>query len=75
MRWAGHVARMGKSRSECENFVAKRDGKDSSRRSSRRWMVILKLAYMNMGCIDAAHWRALRSSIKSEEFFDKMSDY
>jgi hypothetical protein len=42
MRWAGHVARMGKRRNTYRILVEKPGGRKPLGRSRRRWMTILK---------------------------------
>jgi len=43
MKWAGHVARMGKSRVVDRVLVGKRDGKRSLGRPRRRWEDNIKM--------------------------------
>jgi hypothetical protein len=38
MRWAGHVARMGKKRNSCRLFVGKPEGERTLGRPKRRWI-------------------------------------
>jgi hypothetical protein len=43
MRWAGHVARMGETRSAYRISVGKSEGKRSLGRSRRRWVDNIKI--------------------------------
>jgi hypothetical protein len=42
MRWAGHVARMGKKRNACRILVGKPEGKRPLGRQRRRWQNNIK---------------------------------
>jgi hypothetical protein len=42
IRWAGHVARMGRGRGVCRILVAKAEGKRPMGKLSRRWKIILR---------------------------------
>jgi hypothetical protein len=49
MRWAGHVARMGKNRNVCMLLVKKPEEKRSLGRPKRRWMDNIKTALGEIG--------------------------
>jgi hypothetical protein len=55
MKWAGHVARMGKGRSVYGVLVGRPKGKRPLGRSRRRWEDNIKLDLMDIG-IDGANW-------------------
>jgi hypothetical protein len=55
MRWAGHVARMGKGRSVCRILVWWPEGKRQLGRPRRRWEDNIKLDFREIW-IDAANW-------------------
>jgi hypothetical protein len=55
MRWAGHVARMGKGRGVCRILVGRPEGKRPLGRPKRRWEDNIKLDLMDIG-IDGANW-------------------
>jgi len=68
MRWAGHVARMGKRRGVCSVLVGKPEGKRPLGRPRHRWEDYIKMDLQEVGCgsvdwIDLAQyrdrWRAL----------------
>jgi hypothetical protein len=58
MRWAGHVARMGKGKGVCRVLVGRPEGKRPLGRSRRRWEDNIKLDLLNIG-IDVANWICL----------------
>jgi len=49
MRWAGHVAHMGKRRGVCRVLVRKSEGKRPLRRPRRRWENNIKMDFQEMG--------------------------
>jgi len=49
MRWAGHVARMGKDRGVQRVLVGKPDGKRPLRRPRRRWEDNIKMDLQEVG--------------------------
>ena len=68
MRWAGHVARMGKRRGVCSVLVGKPEGKRPLGRPRHRREDYIKMDLQEVGCgsvdwIDLAQyrdrWRAL----------------
>jgi hypothetical protein len=68
MRWAGHVARMGKKRNAYRILMENPDGKRSLGRPRRRWVDYIKMDLREIGCdgrawLDLAQdrdqWRAL----------------
>jgi hypothetical protein len=72
MRWAGHVARMGKKRNAYKILVGKPEGKRPSGRPRRRWVDNIKLDHRGterdgMDWIDLAldrdQWRALVNTV------------
>ena len=50
LRWAGHVARMEKSRNACRVLVGKLVGKRPLVRPRRRWEDNIKMDLREMGC-------------------------
>ena len=71
MRWAGHVARMGKKRGVYRDLVEKPEGKRPLGRTRRRWEDN-KMDYQVVGCEgrdwielsqDRDMWRALVNAI------------
>jgi len=50
VRWAGHVARMGKRRGVYRVFVGKREGKRPLERPRRRWEGNIKMDLHKVGC-------------------------
>jgi hypothetical protein len=50
MRWAGHVARMGESRSVYRVLVGKPEGKRPLGGPRRRWEVNIKMELQEVGC-------------------------
>ena len=50
MRWAGHVARMGKRRGVNRVLVGKPEGKRPLGRPRRRWEDNIKMALQEVGC-------------------------
>jgi hypothetical protein len=55
MRWAGHVARMGKGRDVCRILVQRPEGKIPLWRPRCRWEDNIKMDLREMG-IDGANW-------------------
>ena len=67
MRWAGHVARMGKRRGVCRVLVGKSKGKRSLEKPRHRWEGNIKIDLQEVGCggmdwinlaQDRERWRA-----------------
>jgi hypothetical protein len=50
MRWAGHVARMGKRRGVYRILVGKPEGKKPIGRAGRRWEDNIKTGLQKIGC-------------------------
>jgi len=50
MRWAGHVARMGKERGAYRLLVGKPEGKRPLRRPMRRWADNIWMDLQEVGC-------------------------
>jgi hypothetical protein len=74
MRWAGHVARIGKKWNACRLLVGKAEGKRQPGRLKRRWvdnirMDVEQVGWGNVNWIDLAQdrnrWRALVNSVLS----------
>jgi len=72
MRWAGHVAHMGKGRSLYRILVGKPEGKRPLGRHSCRWEDNIKMDLQEVGCEgmdwievtqDRDRWRALVSTV------------
>jgi transposase len=55
MRWAGHVARMGKGRGVRRILVERPEGKRPLGRPRRRWEDNIKMGLRQIG-IDGANW-------------------
>jgi hypothetical protein len=55
MRWAGHVARMGKGRHVYKVLVGKPDGKIPLGRQRRRWEHNIKIYLQEVGCV-VVYW-------------------
>jgi len=55
MRWAGHVARIGKRRALYRVLVRKPEGKRPDGRSSYRWEDNMKMDLQEVGC-GAVDW-------------------
>ena len=51
MRWAGHVARMGKRRGVYRVLVGKPEGKRLLGRPTRRWEDNIKMDFREIGCV------------------------
>jgi hypothetical protein len=54
MRWAGHVARIGKDRKVYKVLVGKPEGKRSLGRPKHRWEdgIRMDLSEIGLGCVD-----------------------
>jgi len=72
MRWAGHVARMGKERGVYRVLVGKLEGKRPLGRPRRRWAVNNRMDLQEVGCghvdwiglaQDSDRWRTLVSVV------------
>jgi hypothetical protein len=72
MRWAGHVARMGKERGVYRFWVGKPEGRRPLGRPRRRWMDNIRMDLQEMGCRymdwiglgqDRDRWRTLVSAV------------
>jgi hypothetical protein len=49
MRWAGHVARVGKERELCKALAGKPEGKRSLGRPKRRWEAVIRMNPRDVG--------------------------
>jgi len=58
MKWAGHVARMGKSRGLFRVSVGKPEGKKTLGRPRRRWEDNIKIDLQEVGC-ESMDWIVL----------------
>jgi hypothetical protein len=74
MRWAGHVARMGKKRNIYRLLVGKPEGKRPLGRPRRRWIDNIKFDLLEIGLSvmdwiglaqDRYRWRAFVNSVMS----------
>ena len=74
MRWAGHLARMGKGRGVHRVLVGKPEGKRPLGRSRRRWEDNIKMDLQEVGGVcgdwmelaqDRDSWRALVSTVRN----------
>jgi len=72
MRWAGHVARMGKERRVYRVLVGKPEGKRPLGRHRRRWVDNIRMDLQEVGCgymdwiglvQDRDRWRTLLSAV------------
>jgi hypothetical protein len=72
MRWAEHVAQMGKKSNACRLLVGKPEGKRALGRPRRRWLGNIKMAFEEVGwgdvdwiglAQDKDRWRALVNSV------------
>ena len=72
MRWAGHVARIGKGRGACRVLVGKPEGRRPLGRPRRKWEdnIRMNLREVGCGCVDwmeltqdRDRWRALVSAV------------
>ena len=72
MRWAGHVARMGREEVYTGFVVGKPEGKRPLRRPRHRWEDNIKVDLQEMGCEgmdwielaqDRDRWRALVNAV------------
>ena len=72
MRWAGHVARMGKERGVYRVLVGKPEGKRPLGRPMRRWVDNIRMDLQDVGCgyvdwiglaQDRDRWRTLVSAV------------
>jgi len=50
MRWAGHVARMGKGRGAYRVLLGKPEGKKPLGRPRRRWVDNIRMVLQEVGC-------------------------
>jgi len=50
MRWAGHVARMGKERGCIRPWWGKQEGKRPLRRPRRKWVDNIRVDLQEVGC-------------------------
>ena len=50
MRWAGHVARMGKERAVYRILLEKQEGKSPLGRPRRRWVDNIRMDLQEVGC-------------------------
>jgi hypothetical protein len=71
MRWAGHMARMGKKRNVCRLLVGKPEGNRPLGRPRHRWIYNIKMDLLEIGVSvmdwiglaqDRYRWRALVNS-------------
>jgi len=60
MRWAGHVARMGKDRVVHRVLVGKPEGKMPLWRPRRRWEDNIKMDIQEVGGVMGTRWSWLR---------------
>jgi hypothetical protein len=60
MRWAGHVARMGKGRGLYRVLIEKPEGKKPLRRPRRRWEENVNMDLQEVGCGVWTGWSWLR---------------
>jgi hypothetical protein len=74
MRWAGHVARMGKKTNAYRLLVGKPEGKRPLGRQRRRWVDNIRIDLLEMGLGDvdwiglaqnSDRWRALVNSVSN----------
>ena len=72
MRWAGHVARMGKERGVYRVLVGKPEGRRPLGRPRRRWADNIRMDRQEVGCLyvdwiglaqDRDRWRTLVSAV------------
>ena len=72
MRWAGHVARMGRERGVYRVLVGKPDGRRPLGRRRRRWVDKIRMDLQEVGCgymdwiglaQDRDRWRTLVSAV------------
>jgi len=72
MRWAGHVARMGKERGVYRVLVGKPEGRRPLRRPRHRWVDNIRMDLQEVGCVymdwiglaqDRDRWRTLVSAL------------
>jgi hypothetical protein len=68
MRWAGHVARMGKGRGVYRALVGRPEGKIPLGRPKRTWEDNIKMDFREIG-IDGANWiRLARDRVQWQAF-------
>jgi len=60
MRWAGHVARMGKGRGVYRVLVGRPEGKRPLERPRRRWGIILRWIFKKWEGVGRTGWSWLR---------------
>jgi hypothetical protein len=74
LRWAGHVARVGKGRAVYRVLVGKPEGKRPLGRTTRRWEDNVRMDLQEVGCgcgdwiglaQDRDRWRALVSAVRN----------
>jgi len=86
MRWAGHVAHMGKERVMCRVLVGKPEGWRPLGRPRHRWVDNIRMDFQEVGCVyvnwiglvqDTDRWRGAcewgnepSGSVKCGEFLD-----
>jgi hypothetical protein len=67
MRWAGHVARMGKKRNSYRLLLGKPEGKRPLGRPRRRWVDNIRMDLGEVGWVglaqDRNRWRAVANSV------------
>jgi hypothetical protein len=72
MRWAEHVARMGKRKGICRVLVGKPEGKRLLGRHRRRWEDNIKLHLQQVGCV-GTDWINLAQMVCTCECGDEPS--
>jgi hypothetical protein len=68
MRWAGHMARMGKGRSAYRVLVGRPEGKRPVGRPRRRWEDNIKMDLREIG-IDGTNWIRLAQDRVQRRYF------
>jgi hypothetical protein len=75
VRWAGHVARMGRGRRVYRVLVVRPEGKRPLRRRRRRWEDNIKMNLREIG-IDGANWIQLaQDRVQWRAFVNTMMDF